>query len=126
MRRMIEAEGAPKAVGPYSHAVDADGLVFLSGQIPLDPATGKLVGGEIAAQTRRVFENIRAVLNAAGLGFEDVVKATIFTTDLARFGEINAVYGEYFAAWRPARSTVGVAALPLGAGVEIEVVARRG
>jgi 2-iminobutanoate/2-iminopropanoate deaminase len=124
--RPIQSARAPKAVGPYSQGVVAGELVFLSGQIPIDPASGKLVDGDVAAQVRRVFENMAAVLGEAGLGFADVIKATVFLTDMGDFAAMNAVYGEYFADWKPARSTIGVAALPLGARVEIEVVARRG
>jgi 2-iminobutanoate/2-iminopropanoate deaminase len=123
--KVIEAAGAPKAVGPYSQGIVAGDMVFLSGQIPIDPATGKLVEGDVAAQARRVLENIIAVLGAEGLGLRDVAKATVFLPDMGDFAAMNGVYAEYFGEWKPARSTIGVAALPLGARVEIEVVARR-
>lgn len=121
-RRAIIAPDAPKPIGAYSHAVAAGGLMFLAGQIPLDPATGVLIEGDIAAQTRRVMENIRLVLAAEGLDLGDVVKTTVFLADIADGKTVNAVYGEYFAAGPPARSTVG-AALPAGARIEIEAVA---
>lgn len=124
--RVIESSGAPKAVGPYSQGIVAGEFVFLSGQIPIDPGTGKLVEGDIAVQARRVLENVAAVLGEAGLGLGDVVKATVFLADMGDFAAMNGVYAEFFSAWRPARSTIGVAALPLGARVEIEVIARRG
>jgi len=115
--------GAPAPVGPYSHAVRVGELLFCSGQIPLDPATGQLAGPDIRTQTARVLENIRAVLAAEKLDLVAVVKATVFLTDLADFGAMNEVYGRYFTAEFPARSTVQVAALPRGARIEIEVVA---
>lgn len=114
---------APAAVGPYSQAVVDGDRVYTSGQIPLDPTTGKLVGGDIAAQTRRVLDNLAAVLEAAGSRLDLVCKSTVFVTDLRDFGTINQVYASYFPVDPPARSTVQVAALPLGAAVEIEVVA---
>jgi 2-iminobutanoate/2-iminopropanoate deaminase len=113
------------AVGPYSHAVDADPFVFLSGQTPLDPATGKLVEGSIADQTRQVIANLTAVLGAAGLTLEHAQKVNVFLVDMGDFAEMNGVYAEAFTAPYPARSTVAVAALPLGARVEIELVAKR-
>lgn len=113
------------AVGPYSHAVEAGGFVYLSGQTPLDPVTGELAKGDIAAMTRQVFKNLSAVLESAGLGFEDVIKTTVFLTDMADFVAMNGVYAEHFSAPFPARSTVAVKALPLGALVEIELVAKR-
>ncbi len=125
-RQVIESVQAPKAIGPYSQAVavEAQRLVFLSGQIPLDPGTMELVGaGDIAAQTRQVMDNLGAVLSAAGLDFGNVVKTTIFLADLGDFAAVNEVYGSYFAERPPARATVQVAALPKGAGVEIECVA---
>lgn len=121
--KLIHSDAAPKAIGPYSQAVVAGGFVFASGQIPLDPATGQLVAGDISAQTRRVFANIDAVLAGAGSSLQKVVKATVFLTDLSHFGTVNTIYEEAFAGARPARSTVQVAALPRGAQVEIEVVA---
>ena len=126
-REIVASPGAPRAIGPYSQAVRVAGpagsLLFCSGQIPLDPATGELVPGGIAAQTEQVMRNVEAVLAAAGLGFEQVVKTTVFLVDLADFAAMNEVYGRRFTGACPARSTVQVAALPRGAAVEIEVVA---
>lgn len=123
-RKSFTAAGAT-AVGPYSHAVEAGDLVFLSGQTPLDSATGKLVEGDIAAQTEQCFKNLFAVLASAGLSEADVVKANVFLTDMGNFAAMNQVYATKFSAPYPARSTVAVAGLPLGAQVEIELVARR-
>lgn len=123
MKEIISTDRAPKAIGPYSQAVKAGGLLFLSGQIPLDPATGEFVSGGITEQTERVMDNIAAVLAEAGVGFDAVVKTTIFLTDLANFGVVNEVYGSRFSAAPPARSTVEVKGLPRGALVEIEVLA---
>lgn len=122
-RQVIQSPHAPKAVGPYSHAVRSGTLIFTSGQIPLDPASGQIVGGPVDAQARRVMENLAAVLTAAGTSFAHVLKTTIYLTDLADFAAVNAVYGSYFPSNPPARSTVQVAALPLGASIEIEAVA---
>ena len=122
--RAVQSADAPAPVGPYSQAVVAGGFVFASGQIPLDPRTGKLVSGEIEVQTERVLENLRAVLEAAGSSLERVVKASVYLVDLALFPRVNAVYARAFASDpKPARSTVQVAALPLGAEIEIDVVA---
>ena len=121
----IEAPGAPKAVGPYSHAIVVGDLVYCSGQVPLDPATAELVSGDIAAQTERIFDNLTAVLAAAGSGLDRVVKTTVFLTDIADFGAMNAAYAKRFGDHRPARSTVGVSALPRGARLEIECIATR-
>jgi 2-iminobutanoate/2-iminopropanoate deaminase len=121
----IATKDAPGAIGPYSQAVRAGELVFLSGQIPLDPATGQLVEGDITAQTKRVMENLRAVLAAAGCGFADVVRTTIYLVDLGHFGKVNEAYGACFEAPFPARSTVQVSALPKGAQVEVDMVAVR-
>jgi 2-iminobutanoate/2-iminopropanoate deaminase len=121
--RTVSTPNAPKAVGPYSQAVRAGRLLFTSGQIPLDPQTGKLDSGPIDAQTRRVMDNLRAVLEAAGATFSNVVKSTVYLADLADFSAMNAVYAGYFSSDPPARSTVQVAALPLGARVEIEMIA---
>lgn len=118
------SDGAPKAIGPYSQAVSADGWLFTSGQIALDPASGEMVGGGFEAQARRVLENLRAVLGSAGCGFADVVRATVYVVDLADFPKLNALYGEAMGDHRPARSTVQVAALPKGALVEIDLIAR--
>ena len=127
MSRAVLTPAAPAPVGPYSQAVVAGGFVFASGQIPLDPATGKLVSGEIEAQTERVLDNLRAVLEAAGSSFDRVVRASVYLVDLAVFPRMNAVYARYFHSDpKPARSTVQVAALPLGAQVEIDVVASVG
>lgn len=122
---IISTEKAPKAIGPYSQAVVSGELVFTSGQIPLDPATQQMVTGDVRAQAERVMENLGAVLAAAGSGFEKVVKATIFLADLNDFATVNEVYGKRFPKDPPARSTVQVAALPKGARVEIELIARR-
>ncbi len=124
-RQVITSNDAPKAIGPYSQAVavPAGRLVFCSGQIPLDPKTGELVAGDIAAQTVRVLENLKAVLAAAGLDFSHVVRCGIFLVDLADFGKVNEVYGRYFPAQPPARATVQVSALPKGARVEVDAVA---
>ena len=125
MKKVISSPDAPAAVGPYSQAVLVNGMLFCAGQIPLDPATGEIVAGDVAAQTERVCENIGAVLKAAGMTFANVVKTTVFLTDMASFGAMNAVYAKYFTEPFPARSTVAVAGLPRGAQVEIEVVAAR-
>jgi len=122
-KEIIATDNAPKAIGPYSQGVKAGGLVFFSGQIPLDPATGEIDGKNIAEQTERVMKNIAALLEAAGLDFHDVVKSTIYLTDLADFGVVNEIYGRRFPEAQPARSTVEVKGLPRGAGVEIEVMA---
>jgi len=122
-KEIIATDKAPQAIGPYSQGVKAGGMLFFSGQIPLDPVTGEMVGKEIAAQTERVMENIAALLAAAGLGFGDVVKSTIYLTDLANFAIVNDIYGRRFSADPPARSTVEVKGLPRGGGVEIEVIA---
>jgi 2-iminobutanoate/2-iminopropanoate deaminase len=119
----ISTAGAPKAIGPYSQAISANGFLFTAGQVALDPSTGELVTGGIAEQTTRALDNLRAVLKAAGSGLNQVVKTTVFLVDMADFSEMNEVYGRVFGAHRPARSTVAVAALPKGARVEIEVIA---
>ncbi|MEJ5230247.1 MAG: RidA family protein [Pseudothermotoga sp.] len=121
--KIITTDEAPKAIGPYSQAVEANGFVFLSGQIPLDPHTGDLVNGDIKKQASRVFENIKAILKASGCSLKNVVKATVFVTDLKNFAAINEVYSQYFGDHKPARSFVEVSALPKGAQVEIEVIA---
>jgi 2-iminobutanoate/2-iminopropanoate deaminase len=117
---------APAAIGPYSQAVQAGGLVFLSGQIPLDPASGAMVPGGIEAQTRQVMSNLGAVLKAAGLDYANLIKTTIYLVDLGDFATVNGIYGECFGAVPPARATVQVAALPKGALIEIEGVAVNG
>lgn len=121
--KIIHSEKAPKAIGPYSQAVLAGNTLYLSGQTPLDPSTGKLVEGDISAQARQVFENLAAVLAAADAGFAQVVRVGIYLTDLGNFAAVNEVMKQYFAEPYPARSTIGVAALPLGAAVEIDLVA---
>jgi len=122
--RTISVEDAPKAIGPYSQGIVAGGFLFTAGQVHLDPATMKLVRGTIAEETNRVFDNLAAVLAGAGCGFSDVVKTTVFMTDLASFAEMNGAYAARFGDHRPARSTVQVGALPGGGRVEIELVAR--
>ncbi|TLM67917.1 MAG: RidA family protein [Deltaproteobacteria bacterium] len=122
----IETSLAPAAIGPYSQAIRAGSLVFLSGQIPLDPASGEIVAGGIEAQTRQVMVNLQAVLKAAGLDFASLVKTTIYLVDLGEFATVNRIYGEYFGAAPPARATVQVAALPKGALVEIDGIAQLG
>ena len=123
MKRIpISTEQAPAAIGPYSQAVRRGAFVFLSGQIPLDPATGQIVDGDIAAQARRVFDNLRAVCAAAGGSFDDVVRVGIYLTDLGDFAAVNAVMAENFQAPFPARSTIEVSALPRGAHVEVDAI----
>ncbi|MBM3461930.1 MAG: RidA family protein [Armatimonadetes bacterium] len=122
---VISTAGAPAAIGPYSQALAWENLIFTAGQIPLDPRSAEMVTGGPAEQTRRVLDNLRAVLEAAGSSLGHVLKATVFVTDLAHFAEINAVWGEYFIHHPPARSTVQVAALPRGALVEVDLVAVR-
>lgn len=121
---IVSAQGAPAAVGPYSHAVRTGGLLFCSGQVALDPDTNTLIEGDVAAQTERVFANIRAVLAQAGAGLADVIKTTVFLKSMDDFQAMNAVYADAFGDHRPARSTVAVAGLPLDVDVEIEVVAQ--
>lgn len=122
-KQVVATSSAPAAVGPYSQAIVSNGLVFCSGQIPLDPATGELVGGTIADQTRRCMDNLAAVLEAAGTNLGNAVKVTAFLTDMADFAEFNDAYGEFFGDEPPARATFAVAALPKGAEVEVECVA---
>lgn len=122
--KVIATDGAPAAIGPYSQAVQAGDLLFCSGQIPLDPATGEVVQGNAAVQTGQVMKNIAAVLNAAGAGFDDVIKTTIFLADMADFAAVNEVYGSCFPNHKPARSTVAVKGLPRAVLVEIEVIAK--
>jgi 2-iminobutanoate/2-iminopropanoate deaminase len=125
-KELISAPGAPPAVGPYSHAVKVGDLLFVSGQIPLDAATGQMVKGDILVETRQVMENLGAILTAAGATFEHVVKATIYMQDLGAFAAMNGVYAAYFPKGPPARVTVQVAALPRGAQVEIDLIAHLG
>ncbi len=122
-RKIIHTDKAPAAVGPYSQAVKSKRMVFTAGQIPLDPATGKLVEGGIEEQTRQALTNLKAVLKAAGSGMNAVMKTTVFLLDMGEFAAMNAVYAEFFPKNPPARSAVQVAALPLGARVEIEAIA---
>jgi len=123
MKKVIATSEAPKAVGPYSQAVAVGNFLFCAGQIPLDPATGELIEGDVTAQAERVLQNVKGVLAANGMTFANVVKSTVFMVDLANFGAMNAVYAKYFSEPFPARSTIQVAALPKGAQVEIEVIA---
>lgn len=125
MRNVVTSENAPKAIGPYSVAIQTENLVFCSGQLGLDPATGELIAADVAAQTRQALTNLKNVLEAAGSGLENVVKTTVFLKDMADFPKMNAVYGEFFPANPPARSTIAVAGLPKGGLVEIEAIALR-
>ena len=122
--KFVATEKAPKAVGPYAQGVVENGFLFTSGQVPLDPATGKLVEGDIGTSAERVFDSLEAILREAGFGFSDVVKATVYLTRPEDFGPMNAVYARRFGDHRPARSTVIVAALPLNAPLEIDLIAR--
>jgi 2-iminobutanoate/2-iminopropanoate deaminase len=126
MKKIISTNEAPAAIGPYSQAVRSGRFLFCSGQIPLDPKSGEIVSGDIATQTRRVLDNIAAILQVEGLTFDHVVKTTIFLTNLDDFQTVNDIYGSYFKQDPPARSTVQVSALPRGANLEIEVVAASG
>ena len=121
-RQPVQTDRAPAAIGPYSQAVQRGGMVFLSGQIPLDPATGLLVEGDIEAQARRAFDNLQAVCEAAGGSLDDVVRLGLYLTDLGQFAIVNQVMAEYFAAPFPARSTIGVASLPRGAEFEVDAI----
>ena len=123
MKKVIATSEAPKAVGPYSQAVAVGNFLFCAGQIPLDPATGELIEGDVAAQADRVLQNVAGVLRANGMTFANVVKSTVFMVDLGKFADMNAVYSKYFSEPFPARSTIQVAALPKGSQVEIEVIA---
>jgi 2-iminobutanoate/2-iminopropanoate deaminase len=126
MKKIISTSDAPAAIGPYSQAVRVGSTIYCAGQIPLDPKSGQIISGGIDAQTRRVLDNITALLKAEGLGFGDIVKTTIFLTNLGDFQTVNEVYGLYFKNQPPARSTVQVSALPKGANIEIEVIAVAG
>ncbi len=123
MKTIISTEGAPKAIGPYSQAVVAHGWAFLSGQIPLDPSTNQIITGDIAAQTERVLENLKSVLEAAGSSLERVVKTTVYLKDMGEFAQMNEVYGRYFGSNPPARATVEAARLPRDVSVEIDCIA---
>ena len=123
VREAIASDAAPKAIGPYSQAIRAGSLLFVSGQIPLDPATGAMVEGDIAAQTRRVFANLEAILAAAGASFDNVVRTTVYLADMDDFATVNEIYGTYFSSPAPARATVQAARLPRDARVEIDLIA---
>jgi len=122
-KRVIQTEKGPKAIGPYSQAIQAGNLLFLSGQIPIDPKTGELTEGDIRQQTQQVLENIKGLLESQGLGMEDVIKVTIFLKDIGSFNQVNEVYATYFSSSPPARSTIEVAKLPRNAEIEIEAIA---
>ena len=126
MKRVYESKNAPAPVGPYSQAVEADGWVFCSGQVPIDPVTNEVLTGDIKEQTKLTLSNIGAVLKAADLTFDNIVKTTIFLTDMKDFAAVNELYAKCFTSKFPARSTIAVAGLPKGVSVEIEVTARRG
>jgi len=123
MKKIIFAENAPKAIGPYSQAVEANGTLYISGQIPLNPETAKIVEGGITEQTEQVMKNIKAILTEAGYSFEDVVKSTVLLSDIANFGAMNEVYGKYYTENPPARAAYEVANLPMNVLVEIETIA---
>jgi len=123
VRQAISSEAAPKAIGPYSQAIRAGSLLFVSGQIPLDPATDAMVDGDISAQTHRVFANLRAILEAAGASFDHVVRTTVYLADMNDFPVVNQIYGTYFSSPAPARATVQAARLPKDARVEIDLIA---
>lgn len=125
MKKIIVTKDAPAAIGPYSQAVEAGGLIFISGQLPMDPATGDMAPDEIKAQTEAVLRNLEGILRSEGLTLENVLKTTVFMADLGQFAQMNEVYGKFFAADPPARATVEVKALPKAALVEIEAVAAR-
>jgi 2-iminobutanoate/2-iminopropanoate deaminase len=125
-KKVIQTDKAPKAIGPYSQAIRAGNLLFLSGQIPIDPKTGELIGEDIRQQTQRALENIKGLLESQGLGMGDVIKVTIFLRDMGNFNQVNEVYATYFSSSPPARSTVEVARLPRNAEIEIEAIALGG
>ena len=125
MKKVISTANAPQAIGPYSQAIEAGGFVFVSGQIPLIPTTGELVEGSVEVQTARVLENLKAILEAAGASLEDVVKTTVYITNMDDFAKVNGIYGQYFQENPPARVCVEVSKLPKGALVEIDVIAAR-
>ncbi len=122
-REIVQTETAPKAIGPYAQAIRADGFIYTAGQIPIDPKTGEFVSGGIAAQTRQVLENLKAVLEAGGSSLEKIVKATVFLRNMSDFAAMNEIYAEYLGQIKPARSTVAVSELPRGALVEIDLIA---
>ena len=121
-RQSIHSDRAPAAIGPYSQATRAGSMVFFSGQVPIDPATGDLVGGDISAQARRAFDNLKAVCEAAGGSFDDIVRVGLYLTDLSQFAQVNAVMADYFSQPYPARSTIEVSALPRGAAFEVDAI----
>lgn len=123
-KEQITTAAAPAALGPYSQAIAAGGFLFASGQVPIDPATGDLAGADVESQARQVFANLQQVLAAAGCGFADVVKTTVFLTDLANFAAVNEIYADYFVQPYPARSCVQIAALPKGSLLEVELIAK--
>ncbi len=123
MKKVISTENAPAAIGPYSQAIEANGMLFISGQIPINPATGKVVDGEIIAQTEQVMKNIEAILTEAGYSFKDVIKSTCLLSDMSNFKSMNDVYGQYYTDNPPARAAFAVKELPLGVLVEIETIA---
>lgn len=123
MKKVINTANAPKAIGPYSQAIEANGMLFISGQIPINPETGKIVEGGIAAQTEQVMKNIEAILKEAGYTFSDVIKSTCLLNDMENFAAMNEVYGKYYQQYPPARAAYGVVKLPLGVMVEIETIA---
>ena len=125
MKKVISTAEAPKAIGPYSQAIEAGGFIFVSGQIPLIPATGEIVEGSVEVQTARVLENLKAILEAAGSSLESVVKTTVYITNMDDFAKVNGIYGQYFQENPPARVCVEVSKLPKGALVEIDVIAAR-
>lgn len=125
MKKIISTKAAPAAIGPYSQAVEAGGLLFISGQLPIDPATGAMAPAEVKAQTEAVIKNLEGILKSEGLSLENVLKTTVFMADLGQFAQMNEVYGRFFSANPPARATVEVKALPKAALVEIEAVAAR-
>jgi 2-iminobutanoate/2-iminopropanoate deaminase len=125
MKRVIFTENAPKAIGPYSQAIEKNGFLYISGQVPIDPASGMIIEGSIKEQTDRVMKNIGAILKAAGYEFSDVLKCTCLLSDMVNFGAMNEVYGQYFTENPPARAAYGVVKLPLGALIEIEVIAAK-
>jgi 2-iminobutanoate/2-iminopropanoate deaminase len=124
-KKILDVPSAPAPVGPYSVATEANGFVFVSGQVGMDTQAGKLVEGGVEAETHQIMKNLAAILGDLGLGYDDIIKTTIFLADMADFPVVNAAYGQYVDAGKPARSTVAVAALPLGVQIEIEVIAAR-
>ena len=125
MKKVISTDQAPKAIGPYSQAIESNGLLFVSGQIPIDPSTGAIVDGDIKMQTRRVLQNITAILEAAGYQLDDVIKCTVLMADMNDFAAMNEIHGEFFTNNKPARAAFGVVQLPMKAKVEIECIASK-